>query len=221
MRSKHTVERRTCAHCGSEFSFWTGSKQRGLFCTFACYQASRGPVRERFDRNFAQQPRGCWEWTGRRNLQGYGNFSINSRKVAAHRVAWTLANGPIPAGMHVCHHCDNPPCVRPDHLFLGTAADNIRDRNVKGHTARGERHGSRTKPEALTFGDRNGSRRHPESRPRGDRHANTRLTESDIRSIRLRYASGLSTQMQLAAEFGVGHSTISNIVRRQVWSHIK
>lgn len=70
---------------------------------------------------------GCWEWQAHRNPEGYGVIGIDRVPVGAHRVAWELTYGPIPEGIYVCHHCDNPPCVRPDHLFLGTNSDNIID----------------------------------------------------------------------------------------------
>lgn len=74
----------------------------------------------------------CWLWTGYRNDNGYGQVGFNGHVRLAHRVAYTLAFGIIPEGMDVLHHCDNPSCVRPDHLFLGTQLDNIRDRDTKG-----------------------------------------------------------------------------------------
>lgn len=89
----------------------------------------------------------CWVWTASvfRERLGYGKFQTGSnrgesRVAYAHRVSWELHFGPIPNGLFVCHHCDNPPCVRPDHLFLGTAADNVRDMDRKGrdrHWGRG------------------------------------------------------------------------------------
>jgi HNH endonuclease len=74
----------------------------------------------------------CWEWSGARDRYGYGKLRRDTVYWKAHRLAWTLEHGPIPDGMYVCHHCDNPPCVNPAHLFLGTSRDNQLDRVAKG-----------------------------------------------------------------------------------------
>jgi hypothetical protein len=77
---------------------------------------------------------GCWVWIAARNPLGYGLASVESRTIKAYRVSWELSNGPIPKGLCVLHRCDNPPCVNPDHLFLGTIRDNNIDRQRKGRT---------------------------------------------------------------------------------------
>lgn len=100
----------------------------------------------------------CWVWTAGRNPKGYGRIGRGGRGegvVLAHRAVWELANGPVPEGLFVLHRCDNPPCVRPNHLFLGTKADNNQDMASKGrnrgqlvtHCPKGHRYTVRnTKP---------------------------------------------------------------------------
>ena len=132
----------------------------------------------------------CWEWQAARLPSGYGRFGKNDY---AHRVAYEDIYGPIPAGMYVCHECDNPSCVRPDHLFAGTAADNNQDASRKGRSRGGVR--------------------------RGEQNNKTRLTEQDVRAIRAEYASGVS-QTALAQRYPVGQQAISRIVARHTWAHV-
>lgn len=80
----------------------------------------------------------CWVWTDYCKLNGYGQFYVNRRPVYAHRFSYALAHGRVPGGLKVLHHCDYPPCVRPDHLFAGTGADNMADAVQKGRIPRGE-----------------------------------------------------------------------------------
>lgn len=124
-------------------------------------------------------PGACRLWLGARSKRGgYGCYwSRGGRKrIFAHRVAWILTYGPLPActsvtltkrSACVLHSCDNPPCCNPAHLFLGTPADNAADRDAKGRAARGARHGSRLRPERVARGDCNGTRQHPERPLRG------------------------------------------------------
>lgn len=91
------------------------------------------PIEARFWQ-FVDKSGDCWVWTGARNKAGYGRFGQggDTRMVYAHRASYELHYGPVPTGMFVCHTCDNPSCVRPDHLFVGTRGDNMRDAHQKG-----------------------------------------------------------------------------------------
>lgn len=96
-------------------------------------------VRERFTSFCAPgAPDACWPWVGG-CAHGYGAFSVEGQVYRAHRIAWVLARGPIPAGLWVLHRCDNPPCCNPSHLFLGTGEDNIQDMNAKQRHTHGVR----------------------------------------------------------------------------------
>jgi hypothetical protein len=92
-----------------------------------CRKAAPTKVKP-FDQYVEVKSSGCWEWSGRRGERGYGFY----KRQRTHRIAWEKANGPIPPNMHICHRCDNPPCVNPGHLFLGTKGDNARDMHIKG-----------------------------------------------------------------------------------------
>jgi len=125
---------RICEHCGITFSVKPGRAATARFCSRACYHT--GTRRSAADRFWEKvdTSRECWEWTGSKRPLGYGQMGIpgTNRPVGAHRISWELHFGPIPDDMFVCHRCDNPKCVRPDHLFLGTPTDNVRDMVAKG-----------------------------------------------------------------------------------------
>lgn len=98
-------------------------------------------ISERFLEKVKISP-GCWEWTANKNKKGYGRIWISGRNHFAHRVFWRMMFGEIDGSLRVLHKCDNPSCVRPSHLFLGTLAENIADRDMKKRTARGEKNGN-------------------------------------------------------------------------------
>lgn len=143
---------------------------------------------------------GCWEWMGRRGQQGYGQLQVDLRQKRAHRVSWELAYGSIGAGLCVLHRCDNTGCVNPAHLFLGTRSDNNADRDEKGRSARGQRHGTHTHP-GLWRGERNG-------------HA--RLTTDQVRAIRHRRSQG-ETQVALADSFGISRRALRAVLTGESW----
>lgn len=176
-------------------------------------------LRERFESKVDRSggASACWLWLGAGQRYGHvrvkrnGSWSTES----AHRVAYELERGDIPAGLEVCHRCDNPKCVNPSHLFLGTRAENAADMVAKGRHATG----ARCRQKNPARGDRNGSRLYPERLARGERNARSRLSESVVRDMRERYAAGTS-QGALAREYGVMQSTVSKVVLRQAWRHV-
>lgn len=159
----------------------------------------RRPVMEKFWDNVCPEPNsGCWLWMGqwkgpgRRNF--YGRFMLTRDiQLTAHRVSWMLHHGPIPDGLHVLHKCDVPPCVNPDHLFLGTNAENAADRARKGRSV--------TIP-----------------RP-GVKHHNAKITDNDVREIRHLAADGMKNTT-IAKRFGLGGAQVSRIVTRKRWKHV-
>jgi hypothetical protein len=115
----------TCETCGA-----VCRKRKARLCR-SCYRAAPRTTRERRFWAKVTTGDGCWEWAGYTDSYGYGQLQTGLKE-PAHRVSWEINVGPIPEGLQVLHHCDNPPCVRPDHLFLGTQSDNIKDMWAKG-----------------------------------------------------------------------------------------
>lgn len=148
-----------------------------------------------FDKLFDKamiQDSGCWEFCGIRNGDGYGQIMIKNKYVGAHRISYELCIADIPKGMQVLHHCDNPPCCNPDHLFVGTHRDNMRDRDLKNRQAR----------------------------PKGILNGRSRLTTIDVKIIKFLLRQGKLSLNQLAREFKVCKSTIVHIKMGRQWSHV-
>lgn len=141
---------------------------------------------------------GCWEWDGPGLIKGYGYVDWRGKRWAAHRLSYTLLVGPIADGLFVCHHCDVRACVNPNHLFLGTAKDNLRDMTAKG---------------------RNVAQANPLVLSRGERHWKAKFTEADVLAIRRAARRGVPVA-DLAASYAVAWTTISSVVRRKTWTHL-
>jgi hypothetical protein len=151
---------------------------------------------ERFWSKVRKIEGGCWEWIGGKNDEGYGKFNLNRNggTVNAHRYSYQLNIGPIPKGMLVCHHCDNPSCVNPKHLFLGTAEDNAWDKENKN---RG-------------------------NHPAGSQCHLSKLAEKDITIIRndIPMEEIIRKVNEFANHYNVATSTIYDILLRKTWKHL-
>ena len=135
---------------------------------------------------------GCWEWLRYKNPAGYGNFGVGEKVKLSHRVSWVINNGQIPDGLCVLHKCDNPGCVNPAHLFLGTRADNTRDAIKKGRLD--------------TF--------------RGELNHMAKLTKEEVLEIREEYKRGNISQSRLAKKYNIGQQNVWCIVNRISWKYI-
>ncbi len=198
--------RPTCVcGCGGDIA-WRGTPLNGQWQKFVHGHHARGkgnpnyggkikrtsrPPEERFWEKVQKKRRGCWEWLGGKIPDGYGSFRINKDTVTlAHRYMWELKIELIPEGMQILHHCDNPGCVRLDHLFLGTNAMNMEDKCKKGRQTRGEAH-----PQA-------------------------KLDEDDIFDIFFLYGKRKWTPSDLAEAYEIDRSQVSDILNRKKWKHI-
>lgn len=170
--------------------------------------AFRAETLARFEKFVFPEPNtGCWLWGSELSHAGYGRFNFRRTPVLASRVAHTLYCSPIPAGMWVCHKCDTPACVNPDHLFLGTSADNVRDMVAKG------RHWQKTRPDAFRAMVKTVRAR---EKARGHINSNAKLTPEQARSIR----QSSNTTAALMAQYGLSRSAICNVRNGKTWSHV-
>jgi hypothetical protein len=152
---------------------------------------------DKVDKTPGQGPKGqCWVWVGSRNKTGYGTLGMTPRYASflAHRLSWFIAHGSLPNTLLVLHHCDNPPCINPDHLFLGTQKDNMLDCKAKGRVAV------------------NGLF--------GEDVWKHKLTEKDVLAIRSSYTGAYGQCAELGRKYGVTGSLIVMIIKRKTWKHI-
>lgn len=159
-------------------------------------------VSPRFDAN-VQKGDGCWEWSGSLMNSGYGRFNLKKRWQSAHRMAYSATHGPIPEGLLVCHKCDNPRCVRPSHLFLGTCKDNVHDCIRKGRCSSGDSHWLRRTPGVMA----------------GEANPHAMLTESQVIAMLTCLSDGM-TRQEVADKFKVRKEIVSRIDRGKSWSHV-
>jgi hypothetical protein len=155
------------------------------------------PAHERFWRHVNINNEGCWEWAASTFNGGYGQFKPmpGQPPVRASRYSWELHHGPIPDGLMVLHQCDNPPCVRPDHLFVGTGSDNMADCTAKG--------------------------RHPATRPESAfRLARRKLTDQQVREIRAAYDNNTGSIREIGRQYGVDGTTVLRIGKRRTFRHL-
>lgn len=145
----------------------------------------------------------CWEWIAGHHKDGYGVFGFDCGVYLSHRISYFLSHKIDPREKQVCHKCDNPNCVNPNHLFLGTQTDNVHDMNKKG------RHGS-TK----------GVKRSIENYRKGVNINTSKLNETQVIEIRRLFNEDNIPQFKLATMFNVGRCSINNIVRNIHWRHI-
>lgn len=139
-------------------------------------------------------PEGCWNFTGHRDKNGYGKLRWKGKGMLAHRVSYMIVNGYLPDDLLVCHKCDNPSCINPQHLFLGTNYDNTMDAVRKGRKFI------------------------PDSR--GENHGGGKLKEADVREIRRLCASRALPQSHIAKQYGINQSVVCAIHRRKIWKSL-
>lgn len=189
---------RICIQCQKSFKIWPSDLNyiKAIYCSNRCqheWQNQPHRVLEKFlsliEINIETE---CWEWQGVKNELSYGIFCTNKLKIRAHRYAWELFRQPIPSGLFLCHHCDNPACINPDHMFVGTQADNVKDMEKKGRR--------RNKPQP------------------GEKNYFAKLNEEQVRTIF--FYKGHMSAKEMATLFHITTAAIWFIWSGRTWKHL-
>lgn len=186
----------------------------------------RAPTEDRFWAKVVKGgPGGCWNWTGHHNGVGYGMLWAPEagRKVLAHRFSYEMHHGPLPPGVLVCHHCDNPACVNPEHLYAGDYRSNMRDAVARGRHGYGihkrKPDGTLVHPPPVLRGDAHPARKNPEIVRRGEDVGSAKMTADRVRVLWCRRLAGESFSA-LGRSFGLDPSSVSDICRGERWGHL-
>lgn len=164
----------------------------------------------------------CWGWLGAINDSGYGFMSLKDYPIRAHRLSWLIHRGEIPTGKWVLHTCDNPSCTNPQHLYIGTHSDNVRDMVERGRSCSGDKNAMRRPDVAAQHrGDQHWMKQKPERIARGQRQSHAKLTDSDVLEIHKLFAEGRISKAAIARQFGVDRTNVSQIIRGKAWTHVK
>ena len=169
-----------------------GSSEKGSYYKYVVGHRKKYSDHDRFFK-FVKKTESCWEWIGAKNERGYGVFTKNRTNIKAHRFSWELVYGKINGGMFICHSCDNPSCVNPNHLFIGNQKDNMADCKSKGRM------------------------RIPHHK--GTKNGRAVLNESDVVEILALRKSG-ATYNYIAKKYSVHVNTVAKIVTRKTWKDI-
>jgi len=172
---------RPCFGCRK--TFHTTARNPRVFCSPECRIIPRTKI-----------VGDCWEWTGCRNAEGYGNITFEHRSSKAHRESYRLFVGPIPDGLFVLHKCDNPPCVNPAHLFLGTNADNMADKKSKGRGRGGN--------------------------IRGSAHYRAKINEGIVLDMRSMFDGGMHRQEIYKRFPHLSRALVDSVIYRERWKHV-
>lgn len=153
--------------------------------------------------------RGCWNWTRRSKQNGYGVAYFGKERWLAHRAAYSLVKGEIPKGMSVCHSCDNPACINPDHLWLGTHKENMHDSIKKGRAS---------KPPVHVGGD-HWRLKYPHMVEHGEDNPNAIMTEEQVIQMRKDYVGGQPLD-EICARYEINRSTMHDYTSGRTWKHL-